>query len=84
MRVCRGWEGHINELLTYVPLYYFLGEESNSIFSTGLKPFFDFSRKVKKFGSKARNEGKQDLQPFEDAIYPMDMSAKHKCFDWGR
>ena len=74
---------HANELLTCIPLHFVVGKESNRVFSTDLKPFFDFARQISKHGLKARNELEKDLFPFEDVTYPMDMSAEQKCFDLG-
>ena len=74
---------HANELLTCIPLHFVVGKESNQVFSTDLKPFFDFSRQISKDGLKARNDLEKDLFPFDDVTYPMDMSAEQKCFDLG-
>ena len=35
---------HANELLTCIPLHFVVGKESNQVFSTDLRPFFDFAR----------------------------------------
>ena len=53
------------------------------MFSTDLKPFFDFAKDISIGGLKARNDSEKDLHPFEDVTYPMDMSAEQKCFDLG-
>ena len=67
---------HANELLTCIPLHFVVGKESNKVFSTDLKPFFDFARQISTGGLKARNVLEKDLFPFEDITYPMDMSAE--------
>ena len=78
-----GWGVHANELLTCIPLHFVVGKESNKLFSTDLKPFFDFAKDISIGGLKARNDSEKDLHPFEDVTYPMDMSAEQKCFDLG-
>ena len=70
-------------MLTCIPLHFVVGKESNKVFSTDLKPFFDFARQISTGGLKARNVLEKDLFPFEDITYPMDMSAEQKCFDLG-
>ena len=74
---------HANELLTCVPLHFVVGKESTKVFSTDLKPFFDFAKGIRANGLKARSENENDLMPFEDITYPMDMSAEQKCFNLG-
>ena len=74
---------HANELLTCIPLHFVVGKESNLLFTTDLKPFFDFAKQITTMGVKARNDQEKDLFPFEDVTYPMDMSAEQKCFDLG-
>ena len=74
---------HANELLTCIPLHFVVGKESNRLFSTDLKPFFDFAKQISTMGLKARNNQEKDLVPFQDVTYPMDMSAEQKCFDLG-
>ena len=74
---------HANELLTCTPLHFVVGKESNLLFTTDLKPFFDFAKQITTMGVKARNDQEKDLFPFEDVTYPMDMSAEQKCFDLG-
>ena len=79
----RGGGVHANKLLTCIPLHFVVGKEFNQVFSTDLKPFFDFARQISKDGLKARNDLEKDLFPFDDVTYPMDMSAEQKCFDLG-
>ena len=70
-----------NELMTCIPLHFVVSKESNRLFTTDLKPFFDFAKQITTMGVKARNDQEIDLVPFEDVTYPMDMSAEQKCFD---
>ena len=44
---------------------------------------FYFARQVNTKGLKARDQFENDLNPFKDVTYPMDMSAEQKCFDLG-
>ena len=64
-------------------LHFVVGKESNKVFSTDLKPFFDFARQISTGGLKEKDASEKDLFPFEDVTYPMDMSAEQKCFDLG-
>ena len=57
---------HANELLTCIPLHFVVGKESNRLFSTDLKPFFDFAKQISTMGLKARNDQEKDLVPFKD------------------
>ena len=74
---------HANELLTCIPLHFVVGKESKSVFHKDLKPFFDFANDIRVNGLKARSDTENDLMPFEDITYPMDMSAEQKCFNLG-
>ena len=74
---------HANELLTCIPLHFVVGKESTKVFSKDLKPFFDFANDIRVNGLKARSDNENDLMPFEDITYPMDMSAEQKCFNLG-
>ena len=65
---------HANELLTCIPLHFVVGKESHLLFTTDLKPFFDFAKQITTMGVKARNDQEKYLFPFEDVTYPMDMS----------
>ena len=74
---------HANELLTCIPLHFVVGKESTKVFHKDLKPFFDFANDIRVNGLKARSDTENDLMPFEDITYPMDMSAEQKCFNLG-
>ena len=52
-------------------------------FSKDLKPFFYFANGIRVNDLKARSDTENDLMPFEDITYPMDMSAEQKCFNLG-
>ena len=71
---------HANELLTFIPLHFVVGKESNRLFTTDLKTFFDFAKQITTTGVKARNDQEKYLFPFEYVTYHMDISAEQKCF----
>ena len=72
-----------NEELTCIPLHFVNAKESYDLFSTDLKPFFDFANQCLNNGIEMRNGDESTTAPFKLCAFPMDMSAEQKCLHSG-